>query len=76
MDVNEAAERSVTYDVQRGRIPITAMLTREAEVAKQEVVHTVKILVSGPDSLVDSAMAESRKINWQLFDSEAFSFSF
>lgn len=44
--------------------------------AKKNGAHSVKVLVSGPNSLVDTVLIEARTIDWQLFDAEAFSFEF
>ncbi|CAN0069464.1 unnamed protein product, partial [Ectocarpus fasciculatus] len=67
---------SVTYDVNPGRVPTQAVLTQEADLAKKSNASSVRVLTSGPDSLVDSVLAESRAIDWKLFDTEAFSFEF
>lgn len=66
----------VTYEVRRGRVPTTELLTSEAELAKKTGAEKVKVLTSGPNSLVDGVLANSRAIDWQLFDTEAFSFEF
>lgn len=67
---------SVTYDVKPGRVPTQALLTQEAELAKKNNASSVRVLTSGPNSLVDGVLAESRSIDWKLFDTEAFSFEF
>lgn len=70
------ADSSVTYQVNRGRVPTEALLVQEAETAKKSGASRVKVLTSGPNSLVDKVLADSRAIDWQLFDPEAFSFEF
>ncbi|CBJ34105.1 conserved unknown protein [Ectocarpus siliculosus] len=67
---------SVTYNVNPGRVPTQALLIREAELAKKSNTSSVRVLTSGPNSLVDGVLAESRAIDWKLFDTEAFSFEF
>ena len=67
---------SVTYDVRRGRVPTAELLANEAELAKKNGAEKVKVLTSGPNSLVDGVLANSRSIDWKLFDTEAFSFEF
>lgn len=80
---------SVTYEVKPGRVPTEALLRREAELAKSKKKvddvdgigggqrhYSIKVLTSGPNSLVDKVLAESHAIDWQLFDAEAFSFEF
>ncbi|CAM9627299.1 unnamed protein product [Laminaria digitata] len=67
---------SATYKVQHGRVPTSALLTQESDLALKNGVHSVKVLASGPNSLVDKVLADSRSINWKLFDTEAFSFEF
>lgn len=67
---------SVTYDVRRGRVPTAELLANEAELAKKSGAQKVKVLTSGPNSLVDGVLANSRAIDWQLFDTEAYSFEF
>lgn len=67
---------TVTYSVKRGRVPTTVLLAQEAELAKKNGTHSVKVLVSGPNSLVETVFLEARAIDWQLFDTEAFSFEF
>lgn len=67
---------SVTYDVRRGRVPTDELLTQESELAKKNGMQKVKVLTSGPNSLVDGVLANSRSIDWNLFDTEAYSFEF
>ena len=67
---------SATYEVQRGRVPTSALLAQESDLAEKNGVSSVKVLASGPSSLVDKVLADSRDTNWQLFDTEAFSFEF
>ena len=67
---------SATYEDQHGRVPTTAILTQESDLAQKNGVSSVKVLASGPSSLVDKVLSDSRSINWKLFDTEAFSFEF
>lgn len=76
----------MTYEVKPGRVPTEALLRREAEMAKSKKVdafdgegqrhYCIKVLTSGPNSLVNKVLDESHAIDWQLFDAEAFSFEF
>lgn len=52
------------------------MLVQEAELAKKKGHRSVKVLTSGPQALVDGVLAEARAVDWQLFDTEEFSFEF
>lgn len=74
--VLSGVDSTVTYEVKRGRVPTEALLVQEAEAAKKSGTSRVKVLTSGPNSLVDKVLADSRSIDWQLFDAEAFSFEF
>lgn len=77
VDLEDSSKASgVTYEVKRGRVPVTELLTHEAELARKSGAKKVKVLTSGPNSLVDGVLAESRAIDWKLFDAEAFSFEF
>ena len=67
---------SATYEVQHGRVPTFALFTQESDLAEKNGLGKVKVITSGPNSLVDQVLSDSRAINWQLFDSEAFSFEF
>ena len=67
---------SANYQVQHGRVPTHAILTQESDLALKNGVSRVKVLTSGPNSLVDKVLSDSRSINWKLFDTEAFSFEF
>lgn len=67
---------NVNYAVGHGRVPTRQLLMQEADMAKKNGVQKVKVLVSGPNSLVDTVLAESRSVDWQLFETEAFSFEF
>lgn len=67
---------SVTFEVKRGRVPTDALLSEEAELAKKGGYHKVKVLTSGPNSLVDGVLVGAHAVDWQLFDAEAFSFEF
>ena len=67
---------SATYEVQHGRVPTTTLLTQESDMAQKNGINSIKVLASGPNSLVDKVIADSRDINWKLFDTEAFSFEF
>lgn len=67
---------SVTYEVNHGRVPTSVLLRQESDLAEKNGMNKVKILASGPNSLVDKVLADSRDINWKLFDTEAFSFEF
>lgn len=67
---------SATYDVKRGRVPTADLLKQEAELAEKTGAQKIKVLTSGPNSLVDGVLANSRAIDWKLFDAEAFSFQF
>lgn len=67
---------SATYEVQLGRVPTSELFTQESDLAEKNGVSRVKVLTSGPNSLVDQVLSDSRAINWKLFDSEAFSFEF
>lgn len=70
------SDANATYEVQRGRVPTSSLLIQEAELAKKRRYESVKVLTSGPNSLVDQVLTDSRAIDWQLFDTEAFSFEF
>ncbi len=77
MDLEGSSKTSgVTYEVKSGRVPIAELLTHEAELARKSGAERVKVLTSGPNSLVDGVLAEARAIDWKLFDTEAFSFEF
>eukprot|EP00752_Nemacystus_decipiens_P015662 g13976.t1 len=67
---------SVTFEVKSGRVPTEALLAEEAELAKTSGFHKVRVLTSGPNSLVDGVLAGAHAVDWQLFDAEAFSFEF
>eukprot|EP00903_Cladosiphon_okamuranus_P013765 g12813.t1 len=67
---------SVTFEVKSGRVPTEALLAEEAELAKKSGYYKVKVLTSGPNSLVDGVLAGAHAVDWQLFDAEAFSFEF
>lgn len=67
---------SANYEVQHGRVPTSALLTQESDLALQNGVSRIKVLASGPKSLVDKVLSDSRSINWKLFDTESFSFEF
>lgn len=67
---------SAIYEVQHGRVPTRALLNQESDLALKNGVSRIKVLASGPNSLVDKVLADSRSINWKLFDTQAFSFEF
>ncbi|CAN0319680.1 unnamed protein product [Scytosiphon promiscuus] len=81
------AVTAVTYEVKPGRVPTEDLLSRESEMAKSRKVgedfdggrqrhYSIKVLTSGPNSLVNKVVDEAHAIDWQLFDAEAFSFEF
>ncbi|CAN0576465.1 unnamed protein product, partial [Laminaria digitata] len=67
---------SATYEVQKGRVPTSVLFAQESDLAQKNGVHSVKVLTSGPNSLIDKVLADSRDVNWKLFDTEVFSFEF
>lgn len=67
---------SANYHVNHGRVPTSELLTQESDLALKNGVSKVKVVTSGPNSLVDKVLSDSRSINWKLFDTEAFSFEF
>lgn len=71
-----AGSATTTYEVKSGRVPTEAVLEEEAELAKKNGFYKVRVLTSGPNSLVDGVLAGCRAVDWQLFDAEAFSFEF
>eukprot|EP00752_Nemacystus_decipiens_P008264 g7389.t2 len=74
--VGSDAGGGVTFGVKSGRVPTEALLAEEADLAKKKGYYKVKVLTSGPSSLVDGVLAGARAFDWQLFDAEAFSFEF
>lgn len=72
----EAAANSHTFDVMNGRIPVDAMFAHEAEMAKTNGTRKVKVLVCGPNPLVESVFANARSTDWRLFETEALAFEF
>lgn len=72
----ESFRKTATFDVLRGRVPTKALLFQEAAIAKEKGHRSIKVLTSGPQALVDGVLAESRAVDWQLFDTEEFSFEF
>lgn len=74
--VGSADGSSVTFEVKSGRVPTEALLAGEAELARKSGTYKVKVLTSGPNSLVDGVLAGAHAVDWQLFDAEAFSFEF
>ena len=54
----------------------SVLFTQESDLAQKKGVRSVKVLTSGPNSLVDKVVSDARDINWKLFDTEAFSFEF
>lgn len=65
-----------TYPVEQGRVPSRALLAQEALAAKERGLRKVKVLVSGPNELVDTVLSDARAIDWRLFDTQAYSFEF
>ena len=77
MDLESSSNSgSVTYQVQRGRVPTAELLTHEANLAAKSGTQKIKVLTSGPTSMVDGVLASARAVDWKLFDAEAFSFEF
>lgn len=62
--------------MQQRRVPTKELLVEEAELAKKNGHHSVKVLTSGPQALVDGVLTDARAVDWQLFDTEEFSFAF
>ena len=62
--------------MQSGRVPKEALLAEEADLAKKKGYRKVKVIISGPNSLVDGVLAGAHAVDWKLFDAEAFSFAF
>ena len=54
----------------------SVLFTQESDLAQKKGVRSVKVLTSGPNSLVDKVVSDARDINWKLFDTEVFSFEF
>lgn len=72
----EASAVTATFPVRTSRVPTAALLAEEARNAKANGWKTVKVVASGPNALIDAVVADARAIDWQLFDTEAFSFEF
>lgn len=72
----ESSSTTATFDVHRGRVPTKTLLLQEARIAEEKGYRSIKVLTSGPQPLVDGVLAESRAVNWKLFDAEEFSFEF
>ncbi|CAM9233399.1 unnamed protein product [Ectocarpus sp. 12 AP-2014] len=66
----------VAYEVKRGRVPTAQLLAQEAELAQKSGAEKVKVITSGPTSMVDGVLASAREVDWKLFDTEVFSFEF
>lgn len=64
------------FQVSRGRVPAKALFSQEALLARKKGFSVVKVLTSGPRVLVDSVLTESRAVDWELFDTEEYSFVF
>lgn len=67
---------SATHKVQHGRVPTSVLFAQESDLAQKKGLSSVKVLTSGPNSLVDKVVSDSRDVNWRLFDTEVFSFEF
>lgn len=67
---------SATHEVHHGRVPTNDLFTQESDLAQKKGIRSVKVLTSGPNSLVDKVVADAREVNWKLFDTEVFSFEF
>lgn len=76
LDGLESSSTTATYEVRRGRVPAKALFAQEAQLAKKKGHRSVKVLTSGPQALVDGVLVEARAVDWQLFDTEEFSFEF
>ena len=75
-DALESSSTTATYEVRRHRVPTKDLLIQEAELAKKKGHRSIKVLTSGPQALVDGVLTEARAVDWQLFDTEEFSFEF
>ncbi|CBJ34274.1 hypothetical protein Esi_1853_0001 [Ectocarpus siliculosus] len=71
-----SADGCVAYEVKRGRVPTAQLLAQEAELAQKSGAEKVKVITSGPTSMVDGVLASAREVDWKLFDTEVFSFEF
>lgn len=67
---------SATHEVHEGRVPTDVLFAQESDLAQKKGARSVKVLTSGPNSLVDKVVADARDTNWKLFDTEVFSFEF
>lgn len=76
LDTLESSATTAIYEVRRNRVPTKDLLVQEAELAKKKGHRSVKVLTSGPQALVDGVLADARAVDWQLFDTEEFSFEF
>lgn len=51
-------------------------MNRRIEMNDPTFVYSPQVLVSGPSGMVDSVMAEARKVSWKVFDVESASREF
>lgn len=72
----EAFTASMSAPVTAGRTPVRDILQRANRDAEGDGIEKIKVLVSGPNALVDVVMSETRAINWKLFEAEVYSFEF